>query len=242
MRLFNDPYDCRLTVNFKDLNSSNKKETFIRKATIKVFNELQNSGRYIDEEMISLERKLNNIDEFQINHDITQKNMQDEYYGVISLSTEWNNMLMWAHYSDNHKGYCIGLDEASLIKEGLINKHKGIKGGIVKYKRDFPVIDPITSLEMDPTEKGFIITHTKACDWRYESEYRIMKVFDIHEEKQNRILNYPDTAIVEVIIGSSIGKEDRNEIEQECKSRNLNLYKLSFDKFKYQAEKERIEL
>ena len=36
------------------------------------------------------------------------KKFQD--YGIISLTTNNNNLLMWSHYADEHKGIVIGFD------------------------------------------------------------------------------------------------------------------------------------
>ena len=30
--------------------------------------------------------------------------------GILSLSKRWDSILMWAHYTDAHKGLCIGFD------------------------------------------------------------------------------------------------------------------------------------
>jgi len=31
-------------------------------------------------------------------------------YGVLCFSRRWNNILMWSHYADGHKGICLGFD------------------------------------------------------------------------------------------------------------------------------------
>jgi len=33
-----------------------------------------------------------------------------EKYGVLCFSRSWNNVLMWSHYADRHKGICLGFD------------------------------------------------------------------------------------------------------------------------------------
>jgi len=31
-------------------------------------------------------------------------------YGMVCFSTSWHDPVMWAHYSDKHKGLCLGFD------------------------------------------------------------------------------------------------------------------------------------
>lgn len=35
----------------------------------------------------------------------------DARFGILSLTTKRDNLLMWSHYSNSHKGYCIGFDK-----------------------------------------------------------------------------------------------------------------------------------
>jgi len=39
----------------------------------------------------------------------------NEEFGIFSLSKSKNNLLMWSHYADSHKGYCIGFDHEMLL-------------------------------------------------------------------------------------------------------------------------------
>src|ERR1035441_3016297 len=31
-------------------------------------------------------------------------------YGLLCFSEEWNNILLWSHYADQHRGVCLGFD------------------------------------------------------------------------------------------------------------------------------------
>jgi len=33
-----------------------------------------------------------------------------DQYGVLCLTPHWDNLLMWAHYGDAHRGICLGFD------------------------------------------------------------------------------------------------------------------------------------
>lgn len=38
-----------------------------------------------------------------------------KFIGVFSVSTDPNNILMWSHYADNHKGFCIRFNRENAI-------------------------------------------------------------------------------------------------------------------------------
>lgn len=77
-----------------------------------------------------------------------------------------DNLLMWAHYSDEHRGAVIGIDI------GDSNFVEGSKG--YQYQKEVHY----TSARPDVPPKGSIpIEHlfTKSREWGYEKEYRIIR-------------------------------------------------------------------
>ncbi|HEY5325524.1 MAG TPA: DUF2971 domain-containing protein [Mucilaginibacter sp.] len=99
--------------------------------------------------------------------------LRDEYMGILQteldklrifcLSEEPNNLLMWAHYADCHKGICIKFRTSELLKS-FAHIYK------VTYSEQKPQIDAYFEVG-----KAFEIAHTnKAIDWKYEKEYRIV--------------------------------------------------------------------
>ena len=97
---------------------------------------------------------------------------QNIHYGILSMSSRWNSILMWSHYAEFHKGYCAGFWEDKMRESGLFGK-----GGPVTYnpENDYPKINPLK--EYKPMIKGFIETNTKANDWSYENEYRLFNLY-----------------------------------------------------------------
>jgi hypothetical protein len=112
--------------------------------------------------------------------------------GILSLSTNPTDALLWSHYANGHTGIAIGF-ETDLIKESFIK-------GKVKYAKD----PPYQKLFLDLSEKIAVFvkpwekdhhfdaklgdnfyTHqisqlmranllTKSRKWKYESEYRMV--------------------------------------------------------------------
>ncbi|MEN9702141.1 MAG: hypothetical protein RIR55_1483 [Bacteroidota bacterium] len=82
--------------------------------------------------------------------------------GVISYSSIENNTLMFSHYADQHKGFCLEFD---VPKENLIGMKK------IRYQDNFKTIN--YPLDRDLLKRELItICTTKSKVWEYEQEYR----------------------------------------------------------------------
>lgn len=98
--------------------------------------------------------------------------------GVCSFSRARKNQLMWAHYADEHKGFCIGFHEVDITR-----KHSSIRSIDVKYQSELPKAHAAASFQM-PDEnsiKSIIssdtlnsIIGTKYTSWKYERERRLV--------------------------------------------------------------------
>ena len=90
--------------------------------------------------------------------------------GVVSLSTTATCPLMWSHYSDHHRGICIGYSDR---KEDVINLQK------VKYgsSRLVKASDVTAMLDGDNAAKVKVdgaVFLRKAEGWHYEKEWRLI--------------------------------------------------------------------
>lgn len=91
--------------------------------------------------------------------------------GVCCFSSTYSNPLLWSHYSDQHRGLCIGYD---LIRKPRPVMHKVIYGGSRLIKTSTLVaallkgdIDAKTNLNRDMLLR-------KARGWSYEREWRLI--------------------------------------------------------------------
>jgi len=78
------------------------------------------------------ENRLNDEDHLKFVSDYFRDYVKREY-GVLSMSKNEKNFLLWSHYADSHSGYCIGFDRDKLYKDlpGWL--------GPIKYQEDFPL-------------------------------------------------------------------------------------------------------
>lgn len=98
-------------------------------------------------------------------------------YGIVSLSETHRNLLMWAHYADEHKGICIGFTEDLINSSEKKPEDKYNISNYTPTKVNYDSIRPEHYIN-DNNLKDEIRTNlinqltTKSDAWIYEKEYR----------------------------------------------------------------------
>ena len=99
---------------------------------------------------------------------------QWEQTWICSLSKTYDNLLMWAHYCQNHQGVCIGLDimKTNNYLSRIIN---GFYIGVEDVEVQYEEIAKKTDYFHDFLKSFFRYqVATKAKDWAYEKEVRLL--------------------------------------------------------------------
>jgi hypothetical protein len=126
------------------------------------------------------------------------------HVGVLCLSEVRDSALMWGHYTDCHRGFVIGLDDA----HPFFSKRRSAKDEFgflrkVLYRRDRPDMRLDTASESISAD----LFQTKSQEWEYEREWRMMRALD---EATKRIPQMPydiclfdfdPGAVREIIVG-----------------------------------------
>lgn len=158
--LLNDLYDSRIEtlISF---------EKFIKKIW-------KQKGKEIQKDQLKIE-----IGKFKKNY--------EEYYqtrGTFSLSEDYQNDLMWAHYTSEN-GFCVEYDIPKLLNS-LDNKDDSEKEMIfpVNYKKEIIKIDVDNHLHCSENKQGKVEYNLgllllycysiKESSWSYEKEWRIL--------------------------------------------------------------------
>lgn len=94
--------------------------------------------------------------------------------GVLSLTPNWNDIVMWSHYANYHYGICVGISfpefktDAFEIPENIVSERDKYIFP-VKYSNNPMIISETAS------KKSFSkICLRKSMQWKYEQENRIM--------------------------------------------------------------------
>lgn len=141
--------------------------------------------------------------------------------GVTCFTNDINNVLMWSHYAESHKGVCIVFGDekepSSIIKKAIP----------VKYKRTLPPLrlfdfwrlknmyadfKCLYENHQDLYCQLFEILTTKASQWKNEKEYRIVRYSPLKwgEDKDKYFFEVKDVS--KIILGSRIDQTSREEI------------------------------
>ena len=232
---FNDPFDCRIPPCLKLLRNKERAFEYAERILNNQKNEILSSGN--DFEKVSEQYKdlmWNKADILQQNISQITFDVQDKILGILSLTTKWDDILMWSHYGDFHQGICYGFD-----LKALQNSEEFLYGGFVHYSNEYPLIDPIESIEKEAAK---LQTHYKAYNWNYEKEYRLVKVYedDIDQFSKKRIFKVPDTVFKEIIVGNDFPENELKEIINIASTKKAKLFKANKVAWKFELQRTRI--
>ena len=201
--LLNDPFDATLPIQYP-------KEKLTKENIIKKLIEVDRN-KYIG---IDDNKRLKIANERYLECDYSSEEYwrdfnsrlkrSDPVYGICSLTSKKDHLLMWAHYADSYKGFCIGFDKYQLYEatHGLIEK--------VNYSDYFPKIE----LFDEAYKSWSLLIKTKSKLWEYEDEYRITKIYGAR-----KLIELNDLAFKEIVFGCKISQKHREEIISIAKSK-----------------------
>ncbi|WP_168798636.1 DUF2971 domain-containing protein [Herbaspirillum sp. ST 5-3] len=183
---FNDPWDCRPWFDLEALEDPK-----IRDQTIDWFMKIGIRTKAADaHEMRQKPSLLRSIVE-QCAEGIW--NDIDEKYRVYCLTPKDDDLLMWSHYADSHRGICLQFDT---------HPYPICSAFEVSYNDTLPVSHISESSE----DFGFKALLVKAIAWKYENEFRVIALDASRQVKdlpvtQNNRLHIGDDSLVGIIVG-----------------------------------------
>jgi hypothetical protein len=180
---FNDPFDC-IAPDFSRIQAG-KLEAFIRK---RVAEEWPNAT--------DAERKQKVRDMSQSPAEMERRSQEvADYLGVLSLTSKPDSVLMWSHYANSHKGFCLEFDTSA---EPFASARK------VQYRETRHSFD--VDARPEETATNFLLAKHK--DWEYEDEWRLIA------EKGREKYQYPPYVLTGVIFGSAISYADKLKVKE----------------------------
>jgi len=216
---FNDPFDCAALDVPAMLTDASVVDIF---------------KRYLRENNIRVDFEINSIKDVPQNYvDQIYKTFEEVFAqqqddllhrkGCTCFSEVKDNILLWSHYTDGHKGICLEFDAASPLFS---------KARKVNYSLEFPKVDPVKYLygsREEKIEEGLKPLFTKHEQWSYEKEWRLF-----HKEP-NKSYGYLASTLKSVYFGLAANSTD---IEVVCltlqgQSQDIKFYKAYKDKSKY---------
>lgn len=179
---FNDPYDCALSPSIKepsDAEIEKIRQHYLAKPAL--------------EEKVRREFELATAAKLRIMFLRIGQNVLDQAItdflsrrGVSCFSEKVDSLLMWSHYSDHCKGFCLEFDTST-------EPFQKIKK--VRYEHNMPAFDVVPMLCDEDFDPVLDLYCTKAFDWAYEHEWR-----GIHNQA-GTLFGYSSNALTGVYLG-----------------------------------------
>lgn len=117
------------------------------------------------------------------------------HFSMCCLSARPDDILMWSHYSDCHRGICLEFSLRGTPDFGELRP--------VAYEREIPVHNPLRPRP----DMGFDVLFRKSAHWEYEQEWRSV----VTQERHQRAFN--TEALTGVILGCEISDEHESQVK-----------------------------
>lgn len=137
-------------------------------------------------------------------------------FRILCLSEIGDNILMWSHYSDSHKGIALELQPINTLDSPLLIAQPVVyqdSPPILATKQEW--INHITDQKpLNVSQWKFYepCTLTKTIDWKYEKEWRVVSFMDTEESGLYSDYLFNPSEARSVYLGSEISNEDTHDI------------------------------
>ena len=140
-----------------------------------------------------------------------------DHFGILSLTPNPHNLLMWGHYTANHTGMVIEFNTNHEFFNAHSDKPDALSGPMpVVYASHRPALKSIYDLveleEMPGANEWEPLVLTKSQDWAYEKEWRMVRVLDRADEVLNTVdpsvhlFRLPASCISALILGARMSE------------------------------------
>lgn len=143
-----------------------------------------------------------------------RKRLMLDQRGVSCFSARNDDVLMWSHYGDRHKGFCLGFRS---------NREPFSQAWQVDYQANVPAVNP-TSLILDDVHDAFrAMIATKSQHWSYEQEWRLFHM------EADKAYGYEAGCLESVYFGISMPERHQLVIGKILDGTGAKLYRMERD-------------
>ena len=200
---FNDPFDCFTTLRFDLATEAELIPEYVAQARRYKPDITDEEAQEWAEQEYAREGPESRFDH-QHNIRLSREGM-DERWRVCTLSADWRSLLMWSHYSDNHRGFCVGFDHKRLCQQLYAEgKSSPFRDFPVSYRDNPPLSVPGRTEHVEAVYRGLNVKH---LGWAYEQEHRIVAL-----DLQDPVYSVDPATISEVTLGCQCNESDRARV------------------------------
>ncbi len=229
---FNDPFDCNFGVTLDDL-SNECITSIIRVMRENKIPEIDLSGLFdhgVAERYLT-NGKANSLAQERLRGilprltEMIEKKRNRIYtsWGVACFTTKKLDTLMWSHYADGHRGFCLEFDTSfQPFQPG-----GGQSGALrVRYCKKYPRFNLAAVFKQEQSAVEDILT-TKGCSFRREKEYRIIR------RNGNQSTSYDPKCLTAVYFGANMTEENQFAIASVLRGSETKFYKMKKSKERF---------
>ncbi len=216
------------------------------KVTIQEYVETNGIANDVDEidATISLSKNLNpelakatdNVEKFINDMEYKIGISSAELFKIGCLCTDYKNRLMWSHYADGHKGFCVEYDFSNCDDETLNDLPLP-----VIYTTNRPLIPWKAAFEKTPqnmqeaSNEIILALLTKDNAWKYENEWHVF--INANEPADHKM---PRVSCI--YLGALISDKNRDNILKIAKEKNIPVKQMKVDRGQYDLHSVEVEL
>lgn len=148
-----------------------------------------------------------------------------DYYRIRSFSEDkgrnkaYKNILMWSHYADNHRGFCV---KYSFAESFVNNEDMALFFRPVIYKNSSEKVN----IDIDSFDSDLAYC-TKNHSWKYENEIRLIGYLPNTNSFYSPIPMGGFCKIEAIYFGVRASKQNIETIKQILKDENVRYYKMA---------------
>jgi Protein of unknown function (DUF2971) len=254
---FNDPYDCALTVDFERLSNELVKQDLngflsllvkqqVSEDIIKSIRSSDSPLDVVTEHFLESEPERRKIELKKLIAEIGQERYRKlleqflallkKSYKICSFSERNDSLLMWSHYADSHKGFCIEYD-ISVLPYG---DHRSRFMFPVVYSPE--IFDATSNLRYKESNnfnnlRYILSAMTKSTDWSYEKEWRLIFPHGIFEHDRPFPMPLPKA----LYLGCKIEDSNYNSLMRIASEKKIPVYEISLSNKEFRMSTKEIK-
>lgn len=150
-------------------------------------------------------------------------------FGICCLAESVDNFLMWSHYADGHRGFCLEFDTSYF---------PFVESRPIEYADSFPPLSIEGLLEnAAPVDSGKPVDNrdpvlvkylsTKAPCWGYEGEWRLFN------REPDAPLSYPKEALTAIYFGVQMPISQQEMIAKVIPNKCTKMYQMKLELYSF---------
>jgi hypothetical protein len=219
----NDPFECRARLTFGEIALGDWEKVASRLVEIDPARSLEDA-RELALKLIADPARGSRGRGYPFTVRMIEESRQNVAF--LCLTEVSNDILMWAHYADGHRGICLEFapDRCSMLSQAMP----------VVYSNEIPTCEFFIG---DVDKFAYTAVLTKSAHWSYEKEWRAL------ETRQGSCnLPYAPEALTGVIFGTCCTEEDRAKVRGWAQPyRDLSFYEARLSETSYEVVLVRVE-